>query len=69
MIKNLSSDYDKIKLHGYNITIHEDKVVIYVNKKVTPETFQPIASKLVRYAIDEGFIKPGPIRVEVLAKP
>ena len=66
MITNLSSNFDKIKLHGYNIIIKDDKVEIYVNKKVVPEEFKPVASKLVRYLMDEMFISPKPIRVEVL---
>ena len=66
MIKDLSSNYDKMMLHGYDIIIRDDKVEIHVGKKVTPEEFQPIAKRLVRYLMDESFIPDRPIRVEVL---
>ena len=66
MIKDLSSNHDKINLHGYNIVIRDDKVEIHVGKKVTPDEFQPVAKKLVRYLMDESFIPDRPIRVEVL---
>ena len=69
MIKNLSSNCDKIKLHGYKINIYDDKVEIYIKKNVVPDEFRPKANMLIRYLIDEGFVADKPFRIEVLRIP
>lgn len=69
MITNLSSNCDKINLHGYDIHIYENTVKIFVGKKKKANAeFKDTANKLMIYLVAEMFIPNKQMKVELIYK-